>query len=152
MAKVTKAVGAALMSGYKSPKVCPPATKDITLNLKNRDHTIKEYGYGPINPGEPSDDFWKKKAQMWDTNVVEAKTARCGNCAAFIQTKQILDCITTGIGLEDDEPREVQILEMGQAEAIQAAANLGYCQLFHFKCAGDRTCNSWLMGGPITDI
>ena len=152
MAKVTKAVGAALMSGYKSPKVCPPATKDIHINLKNRNHAIKEYGYGPINPNEPSEDFWKKKAFMWDTKVAEAKTARCGNCAAFIQTKQILDCITTGIGLEEDEPKEVQALEMGFADEIQKVANLGYCQLFHFKCAGERTCDAWLMGGPIKDL
>jgi len=23
--------------------------------------------------------------------------------------------------------------------------------LFHFKCAGTRTCDAWLVGGPITD-
>jgi hypothetical protein len=33
---------------------------------------------------------------------------------------------------------------------VIAAANLGYCELFHFKCAGDRTCDAWLVGGPIT--
>ena len=27
--------------------------------------------------------------------------------------------------------------------------NLGYCQLFKFKCAGDRTCDAWVHGGPI---
>jgi len=42
-------------------------------------------------------------------------------------------------------------LEEKYAVAVQDAANLGYCQLFHFKCAGDRTCDAWLMGGPITD-
>jgi len=30
-------------------------------------------------------------------------------------------------------------------------ANLGYCELFDFKCAGDRTCDAWITGGPITD-
>ena len=57
-----------------------------------------------------------------------------------------------GIGLEEDEPKEVQALEMGFAGEIQKVANLGYCQLFHFKCAGERTCDAWLMGGPITDL
>ena len=30
-------------------------------------------------------------------------------------------------------------------------ANLGYCQLFKFKCAACRTCDAWLYGGPIRD-
>ena len=30
-------------------------------------------------------------------------------------------------------------------------ANLGYCQLFKFKCAAMRTCDAWLYGGPIRD-
>ena len=27
---------------------CPPATQDITLNLKNRQKAIDEYHYGPL--------------------------------------------------------------------------------------------------------
>jgi hypothetical protein len=152
MAKNTKAVGEALRSGYKAPKVCPPATKDIHINLKNRNHAIEDYGYGPLNPKEPSDDFWKKKAKMWGTSVEEVKTALCRNCAAFVQTKQMLDCIKSGIAFSEDEPADVKALEEKYAVAVQDAANLGYCQLFHFKCAGDRTCDAWLMGGPITDL
>jgi hypothetical protein len=26
---------------------------------------------------------------------------------------------------------------------------LGYCELFEFKCAADRTCSAWLVGGSI---
>jgi hypothetical protein len=33
---------------------------------------------------------------------------------------------------------------------LNKASNLGYCELFHFKFAGDRTCDAWLVGGPIT--
>ena len=36
------------------------------------------------------------------------------------------------------------------AKIVSDAANLGYCQLFHFKCAGARTCDAWLFGGPVT--
>jgi pSer/pThr/pTyr-binding forkhead associated (FHA) protein len=32
---------------------------------------------------------------------------------------------------------------------INQLANLGFCELFWFKCAGDRTCDAWLMGGPL---
>lgn len=36
-------------------------------------------------------------------------------------------------------------------EKIQELSNLGFCELFEFKCAGDRTCNKWLVNGPITE-
>ena len=36
------------------------------------------------------------------------------------------------------------------APAVVDAAGLGYCELFEFKCAADRTCDAWLTGGPIT--
>ncbi len=30
-------------------KECPPSTQDIELNTKNRDATVKDYNYGPLN-------------------------------------------------------------------------------------------------------
>jgi hypothetical protein len=27
---------------------------------------------------------------------------------------------------------------------------LGYCEAFDFKCAASRTCDAWVVGGPIT--
>jgi hypothetical protein len=68
-------------------------------------------------------------------------TARCCNCAAFDQSAKLIDCIIEGINeKEAADPWEVQ-----------CRANLGYCQLFKFKCAGDRTCDAWLHGGAIQD-
>ena len=121
---------------------CPVATLDIHVNLKNRNHAIEDYGYGPLNPNEPSKDFWDKKAKMWMISVDEAKTALCGNCAAFIKTPEMLACIAKGMEA-GDEPH------MDSSGAVIEASNLGYCELFHFKCAGDRTCDAWLVGGPI---
>jgi hypothetical protein len=34
---------------------------------------------------------------------------------------------------------------------VVGAAELGYCELFEFKCAADRTCSAWLVGGAIKD-
>ena len=76
-------------------------------------------------------------------SVDEAKTALCGNCAAFIKTPQMLQCIAKGMEA-GDEPH------IDSSMDVIKAANLGYCELFHFKCAGDRTCDAWLVGGPIT--
>jgi len=29
-------------------------------------------------------------------------------------------------------------------------ADLGYCEIFDFKCAASRTCDAWVVGGPNT--
>jgi hypothetical protein len=86
---------------------------------------------------------------MWNITPAEAKTSRCGNCAAFIQTPEMMACIEKGIGFDPDEPPANQKAEALVARSVAQKASLGYCQLFHFKCAGNRTCDAWLTGGPI---
>lgn len=115
---------------------CPPATKDIELNLKNRQQAIDIANYGPENPNEPNEDYWKAKADMFEGGIEEAKKALCGNCVFFIQTPAMLDCIAVGIGGED------------AYDSIEAG-DLGYCEAFDFKCAAQRTCDAWVVGGPI---
>jgi hypothetical protein len=53
----------------------------------------------------------------------------CGNCAAYNQTDDILECL----GLDDDmeEPP------------------IGYCQIYKFVCEAENTCDSWAEGGPM---
>ena len=43
-------------------ETCPTATTDIKENIKNRDWTIKNFGYGPLNPGTPDPGFWEKES------------------------------------------------------------------------------------------
>lgn len=128
-------------SGYK----CPQPTHDLQLNLKHRTIAFREYGYGPANPAEPSKAFWVRKSVIWNCTEQEAKTLRCGNCSAFIQTSQMIECIKAGITAK--APRQ----QTGYDDDVIEAANLGYCELLRFKCAGDRTCDAWLVGGPIAD-
>ncbi len=118
---------------------CPPATQDIQLNLENRQNAIDNVGYGPLNPAEPNEEFWQEKADRWKTDIQEAKSAVCGNCIFFIRTPKVLDCLETGIGLDQE------------AEGTIAAGELGYCSALDFKCASERTCNAWAAGGPITE-
>ena len=118
---------------------CPAATQDITVNLKNRQYAIDNAHYGPMIPASPNNMFWKQKASLFGVPTSEAKKARCKNCAAFIQTPQMLDCIKTGL---DKEPIEA-------ADETMMAANIGFCNIFDFKCAGDRTCDAWVTNGPI---
>ena len=119
---------------------CPAPTQNIELNLQNRQKAINEYGYGPLNPNEPNEKFWQAKVDMWKLDSIEeAKTSRCGNCAAFDITTKTLDCIAKGIGSGKDS---YDVIEAGK---------LGYCRFLKFKCAAARTCDAWVVGGPITD-
>jgi hypothetical protein len=124
---------------------CPVATQDIATNLKNRNHAFKEYGYGPPNPEEPNDAFWLKKAKMYNAPTSTVKNMRCGNCAAFIQTPKMMECIKGG--LEKSKSSEN---ELDYDQQFIEAADLGFCELFHFTCASARTCDAWKSGGPIT--
>ena len=113
---------------------CPTATQDITVNLKNRGKAINSAEYGPENPALPNKQFWMKKADAWEVSEKDAKTCLCGNCAAFNQEKSMLDCIAKGIGDE------------GDPWAMIEAGDLGYCEIFDFKCASSRTCDAWVAG------
>jgi hypothetical protein len=122
---------------------CPEPTQDINLNLKNRQKAIEEQGYGPLNPNLPNDKFWAKKAEMWQLDdVEEAKQSLCGNCAAFDITTKTLDCIAKGIGTDGGSEDPHDVIEAGQ---------LGYCRFLKFKCAAKRTCDAWVVGGPVQD-
>lgn len=116
-------------------RVAPEAITDLHLNLKNRQHAIDDYLYGPMNPNEPGD-YWQRLADIWGVDADEAASTRCGNCAAFNQKPDILAAIADGISDEGD--------------AVADAASLGYCELFQFKCAAARSCSAWLSGGPLT--
>jgi hypothetical protein len=121
---------------------CPTATQDVRANLENRAKAIQTALYGPLNPSEPNDDYWAKMGAEWGVSAEEAKKQRCGNCAAFIQTSAMLQCIEGG--LAQGETRET-------AWDVTEAGELGYCEAFDFKCASARTCRAWIVGGPVND-
>jgi hypothetical protein len=117
-------------------EACPVETQDIAVNLKNRQRAIDVATYGPANPNEPGD-YWQGKADRMRSTVEQVKTMVCGNCAFFNVTTRIKGCIEKGIGVE--------------GEVIERVGELGLCEAFDFKCAAKRTCDAWVVGGPITD-
>jgi hypothetical protein len=119
------------------PASCPIATQDVKTNLANRQTAVDDANYGPANPNEPNEDYWKAKADEFQGDLVTAKKMLCGNCAAFDQRSKILGCIKKGIGEDANE--------------VAVGGDLGYCEIFDFKCAAKRTCDAWIVGGPITD-
>lgn len=128
---------------YLTEQACPVATRDISVNIKNRQIAIDSYGYGPANPNDKeadNDAFWKTKAKMWKCSVDNVMTMKCGNCGAFDISDTMRACIESGI-----EGKEEGVDAMATIEK----SDIGYCNFLHFKCAGDRTCDAWITNGPI---
>ena len=69
---------------------------------------------------------------------------RCINCAAFVVKEKMMECIQKGIASTSIDEEDI-------AKDIISQADLGYCELFDFKCAGSRTCDAWITNGPLTD-
>ena len=109
---------------------CPPATKDVALNTKNRNATRENHMYGPLNVKEPGD-YWEKIADKWDTSVEAAKKSVCGNCVAFDISPRMEECLPGPVSDGDGK--------------------LGYCWMHHFKCHSARACDTWATGGPIEE-
>ena len=133
-----------LLDSVQAKIECPPATQDITINLANRKSCVDKACYGPANPNLPNPEFWQHKADLFKTSLEEAKTMRCGNCAAFVIKQKMRDCIEKGIASTSIDEEDI-------AHDIISQADLGYCELFDFKCAGSRTCDAWITNGPLTD-
>lgn len=117
---------------------CPVATSSAAVNLANRAKAIEVAHYGPANPEEPGD-YWREKAERLggETTEEQASGMRCSNCSYFVVSKRIKACIAAGIGDDGDK--------------IVENAGLGFCEAFDFKCAGARTCDGWVVGGPIVE-
>ena len=131
-------------SAKSATAVCPPATQDIALNTKNRDRTIRMFDYGPPNPAQPSNWFWKKIASRWSQNpsaeqIEETKTMRCGNCGVFDVSPRMRACMPRGY-----QPDAYEVA------AMTSGAVLGYCWAHNFKCASTRTCATWVQGPAIS--
>jgi hypothetical protein len=127
-----------MMTPAKEVAKCPMPTQDVVLNLKNRAKAITSAKYGPENPKLPNEVYWERMADEWDVSIEDAKKSRCGNCAAFNVSDSIKQCIAKGIGNEADPWGTIRL------------ADLGYCEIFDFKCAANRTCRAWVVGGPNT--
>lgn len=94
---------------------CPIATQDGDVNEANKMVAEEEADYR-----DPSMDGGFRADEV------------CGNCGAYNQTGDMLECI----GLDDDDPEPP----------------LGYCQIYKFVCEASYTCNEWVKGGPIKSV
>ena len=100
-----------MVDGDDDGPSCPIATQDADENETCKQTAIEEADYR-----DPSSDGGFKLTEV------------CGNCGAYNQTEEILECI-------GDE-----------------SGDLGYCQVYKFMCNSDHTCNDWVKGGPIKSM
>ena len=110
---------------------CPAATQDLELNTKNRNASIEaeHIQYGPLNLND--EDYWKRAAEHWKTDIETAKKSLCGNCVAFDISPRMDKCMPGPVSDGD--------------------GRLGYCWMHHFKCHSARSCYTWAAGGPIKE-
>ena len=97
------------MEKTEDGKSCPAPTQDAELNDENKLVAVEDANYR-----DPSEDGGFRLSEV------------CGNCAAFNQTHEMMECMGNN-------------------------PNLGYCQMYKFMCNETHTCDSWAEGGPITD-
>mgnify|MGYP003625899762 FL=1 len=91
--------------------VCPISTQDSEVNAANREVAIQDHSYGSS----------------------EKRKEKCGVCEYYDIRALMLDCVETGIGMEEGD-------------------EVGYCTKLDFTCAAENVCNDWEKGGPITDF
>ena len=95
------------MSSNGDGPSCPIATQDAEVNEEAKENAVEEANYR-----DPSNDGGFKLTEV------------CGNCGAYNQTEDMLECIGDDSG------------------------DLGYCQMYKFMCSADHTCDDWVKGGP----
>ena len=99
------------MDGDNDGPSCQSATQDEEINDENRMSAEEQASYR-----DPSSDGGFKLTEV------------CGNCGAYNQTEDMLDCIGDDSG------------------------DLGYCQIYKFMCQSSNTCDDWVKGGPIKSV
>ena len=88
--------------------------------------------------------------QMFDiTNEQQAPYRQAGYTALKDMATQ-QPYLTSNFTAEDFA-KGIDPDELDEAGEIVELANLGYCELFDFKCAGGRTCDAWIVNGPLKD-
>lgn len=94
---------------YDDDSRCPLPTRDADLNAENKEQAVDAADYR-----DPADGGAFRVSDV------------CGNCKAYNQTEDTLDCIGDDSG------------------------DLGYCQIYKFVCESTYICDDWVEGGPIT--
>ena len=141
--KDAKLIWETLKQYVEAKESCPKASQDLALNTKNRNATRENHMYGPLNPAMPSEEYWQKIADKWDSSVEEAMNSRCSNCVAFDISPRMKECLPVA-----DEKLHWSYHDM---PGFDQEPEFGYCWMHHFKCFNGRTCDTWATGGPITD-
>ena len=148
----------------KKPSNCPEATQYLSTNLKNRNHAIKEVGYGPLNP--ELDEITLRVVA--ESNKQLSPSARKAALTALLDAyptnydfwiqkamlwtntdlRTVMTARCANCTFFDTSPEMMACIDSGVAgsdkiDTHDMTGDLGYCVALKFKCAASRTCDAW---------
>ena len=166
--RILNCIGAGLASGEKSvelqqsePNVRPQRNPDAPVE-ENLISEITTLGFSGIKRFAAKHGF-SVKTKMSGGRVPYVTLTKDGKSfGPFDPTITTLASLQKRVGIvtEDEipeqpapEPETDDTENVGEQDAWETieAGKLGYCTMHKFKCAGSRTCNAWIEGGPVKD-
>ena len=170
--RILNCIGAGLASGEKSvePRESEPqndtdAKTQTTTDVPVEENLISEIstlGFSGIKRFAAKHGF-SIKTKMSGGRVPYVTITKNGKSyGPFDPTITTLASLQKRVGIvtEDEvanapetEPENDDTENIGEQDAWDTieAGKLGYCTMHKFKCAGSRTCNAWIEGGPVKD-
>jgi hypothetical protein len=166
--RILNCIGAGLASGEKSvepqqsePNTQPQRQPDVPVE-ENLISEIATLGFSGIKRFAAKHGF-SVKSKMSGGRVPYVTITKDGKSyGPFDPTITTLTSLQKRVGIvtEDEipeqpapEPETDDTENVGEQDAWETieAGKLGYCTMHKFKCAGSRTCNAWIEGGPVKD-
>lgn len=170
--RILNCIGAGLASGEKSvePQETEPKTSVDTRPQRAPEAPVEEnlineistLGFSGIKRFAAKHGF-SVKSKMSGGRVPYVTLTKDGKSfGPFDPTITTLASLQKRVGIvtEDEipdapvpEPETDDTENVGEKDAWETieAGKLGYCTMHKFKCAGSRTCNAWIEGGPVKD-
>jgi len=130
------------MSNEENQVMCPIATIYAGTNISNHIACNVIASYGPPDPTESNDDFWKDKANRWSIPLGEARSRLCMNCNNYDNSEYTMRCISKGNGAKvkvSDIPFVPRWVDTDAPKAV--------CTRFNLVTTSIRSCEDWIGHG-----
>jgi hypothetical protein len=119
--------------------LCPLPTVYPNVNIANHMVCINLANLGPADPREPSNPFWKAKADKWQVMDGEARTRLCMNCEHYDNSEENIQCVSKGAGGKLKASALPITPKWADIDGMPSAV----CTRFNITCSALRTCDDW---------
>lgn len=105
------------------------------VNISNHRLAIQFEALGPLDPREPSNEYWQAKQELWGVSEGEARTRLCMNCAHYDNSEEVM------LALEAQEPLDLTLVN---PDLVNVPGDLSACcTRWLITCTAMRTCDAW---------